>query len=94
MKFEKRKKGFFCCSGVVLPFVFEIGGEGRKKRQKIISPEPHFHLNEIDFLFVFDIFSNLNPFFVLFGCCFVMKWMGMMGRWGVELGVNVGGMLK
>lgn len=40
---------------------------GKKRVSFCSSPETHFHLNEIDFLFVFDVFSNLNhPFFPLF----------------------------
>lgn len=47
----------------------KITGE-RKKPVKVgknrrTSLESHFYLSEIDFLFVFDIFSNLNPFFIV-----------------------------
>lgn len=48
-------------------FIVKCPTPHRKKRVSFCSsPETHFHLNEIDFLFVFDVFSNLNhPFFPL-----------------------------
>lgn len=39
----------------------------QKKEEKNLS-SPIFRLGQIDFLFVFDIFSNLNPLFYGLGC--------------------------
>lgn len=52
----KKKKGFSS-------FLFAQQKEEEKNLSSLI-----FRLGQIDFLFVFDIFSNLNPLFYGLGC--------------------------